>query len=73
MEIHFQLTAMAPKGSHNGMGEATARALMLTSGINQCLTLDRNHVKGFVSEHISGLIQIDNVCGVQDARAYEFI
>jgi hypothetical protein len=34
MSIPVQLTAMAPKGSHKGMGKATATAKMLTLVIN---------------------------------------
>jgi hypothetical protein len=62
---------MAPKGSRKGKGKATARATMPTSVINRCLTLDRDRIKGFISEHIRGLIQIYNVCGVKDERAWD--
>jgi hypothetical protein len=71
MKIDFQLTAMAPMGSSKGKGKA--RANMLSSVISQCLSLDYNHIKGFISENIHGLIQIYNVCGIKDARALDFI
>ena len=62
---------MAPKGSRKGKGKATARAKMPTSVINRRLSLDRDRIKGFVSEHIRGLIRIYNVCGVKDERAWD--
>jgi len=64
-----QLAAMAPKGSRKGRGKATARAKMPTSVINRRLWLDQDCMKGFISEHICGLIQIYNLCGVKDERA----
>jgi hypothetical protein len=64
---------MAPKGSRKGKAEATARAKMLTSVINRLLSLDRDHKKGFISEHIGGLIQIYNLCGIMDERAWDLI
>jgi len=60
---------MAPKGSSRGKGKA--RAKMPTSVINRRLLLDRNRIKGFISEHIHGLIRIYNVCGVKDERAWD--
>jgi hypothetical protein len=60
---------MAPKGSSKGKGQA--RAKMPTSVINRQLSLDRNSVKGLISEHICGLIQRYNVCGVKDERAWD--
>jgi len=62
---------MAPKGSHKGKGKSTARAKMPTSVINRRLSLDRDSIKGFISEHIRGLIRIYNVCGVKDERAWD--
>jgi len=62
---------MAPKGSSKGKGEATARAKMPTSVINRRLSLDRDRIKEFISEHIRGLIRIYNVCGVKDERAWD--
>jgi hypothetical protein len=59
---------MAPKGSSEGLGKA--RAKMPTSVINRHLSLDRDRVKGFISEHIRGLIRIYNVCGVKHERAW---
>ena len=60
---------MAPKGSSKGKGKA--RAKMPTSVINRRLSLDRDRIKGFISEHIRGLIRIYNVCGVKDERAWD--
>ena len=60
---------MAPKG--NSRGEGKARAKMPTSVINRRLSLDRDCIKGFISEHIRGLIQIYNVCSVKDYRAWD--
>jgi hypothetical protein len=60
---------MAPKGSSKRKGKA--RAKMPTSVINRRLSLDRNRIKGFISEHICGLILIYNVCGVKDERALD--
>jgi len=62
---------MAPKGSRKGKRKATARAKMRTSVINRCLSLDRDRIKGFISEHIRGPIRIYNVCGVKDERAWD--
>ena len=62
---------MAPKGSHRGKGKA--RAKMPTPGINQPLSLDRDRIKGFISEHIHGLIQIYNVCSVNNERAWDLV
>jgi hypothetical protein len=58
---------MAPNGSSKGKGKA--RPKMTTSVINRRLSLDREGIKGFISEHILGLIRIYNVCGVKDDRA----
>ena len=66
MLIHFQLTVMAPKSICKGKGKATASAKIPTSVINWRLSLDRDHIKGFISEHIRGLIQIYSVWGVKD-------
>jgi hypothetical protein len=68
MLIDFRLTAMAPKASRRGMGKATARANMTTSVINRGQSLDPEHMKGFISEHIRGLIRIFNVCGIKNVR-----
>jgi hypothetical protein len=62
---------MAPKGSCKGKGKATTRAKMPTSGINRGLALDRDRIKGFISEHICGLIWIYNVCGVKDEWCWD--
>jgi len=44
---------------------------MPTSVINRRLSLDRNRIKGFISEYIRGLVRIYNVCGVEDERAWD--
>jgi len=62
---------MAPKGSREGKGKATARVKMPTSVINRHLSLDRDRIKGFISEHIRGVIRIYNLCGVKDERAWD--
>jgi hypothetical protein len=45
---------------------------MPTSVIHQGLSLDRDQIMAFISEHICGLIQIYNLCGVEDERAWDF-
>jgi hypothetical protein len=60
---------MAPKGGRKGKGKA--RGKKATSVINRHLSLDRDHIKGFISEHIGGLIRIYNLCGVKDERAWD--
>jgi hypothetical protein len=62
---------MAPNGSRKGKGKTTARAKMVTSGINQRMSLDQDRIKGFISEHISRLIRIYNVCGVKHKMAWD--
>jgi hypothetical protein len=62
---------MAPKGSRKG--KRKARAKMPTSVINRPLSLDRDCIKGFISEHFRGLIQIYNVCGVPEERAWDLL
>jgi len=42
---------------------------MPTSVINRRLSLDWDRIKGFISQHICGLIRIYNVCGIMDDRA----
>jgi len=44
---------------------------MPTSDINRRLSLDWDRMKRFISEHIRGLIQIYNVCGVKHERAWD--
>jgi hypothetical protein len=73
MEIHFQLTTMAPKGSRKGKGKAIARAKILTLFINRHMSLDQDRIKGFISAHIRGLTRICNVCGVKDERAWDLL
>jgi hypothetical protein len=58
---------MAPMGSSKGKGKASAK--MPTSVINQCLSLDQDCRKGFILQHLRGLIRICKVCGVNDERA----
>jgi len=60
---------MAPRGSHKAKGKA--RAKMPTSVMNRHLSLDRDWINGFVSEHIRGLIRIYNVCDVKHERAWD--
>jgi len=62
---------MAPRGSRTGQGTATAWAKMPTLVKNQRLSLHRDRIKRFISEHIRGLIQIYNVRGVKDERAWD--
>jgi len=60
---------MAPNDSCKGKEKATARATMPTSVINRRLSLDGDCMKGFISDHIRGLIWIFNVSGVKDGWA----
>jgi len=62
---------MAPEGSHKGKGKA--RSKMPTSVMNRRLSLDRDRIKGVISEHIHGLTRIYNVCDVKDERAWDII
>jgi len=71
MEIYFQLTVMAPKGSCKGKGKATATAKVPTLVINRHLSLDQEYIKHFIVERILGLIWIYNVCGVKYGRAWD--
>ena len=66
----FELTLMAPKGTTKGNGMTTAK--MQTPVINRSLSLDREHLKGFILEHIHGLILINNVCIINNERAWDF-
>jgi len=50
MDIHFQLTVMAPTGSRKRKG--TAQAKMPTLFINPRLLLDRDGIQGIISEDI---------------------
>jgi hypothetical protein len=61
---------MAPKGSSKG--KRKARAKMPTSVINRRPLLDLGPMEGFISQHISGLIRIYNVCNLRDERAWDF-
>jgi len=70
MWIHFLLTAMALNSSRKAKWKATTRAKMPTSGINWCLSLNCDGIKGYISEYIHTLTQIYNVWGVQDERAW---
>jgi len=60
---------MAPKGSSKGKGKPKAK--MPISVINRRSSLDWDRIKGFLWEHIRGLIRINNVCGVKDERAWD--
>jgi len=62
---------MAPMCSGKGKGKATARAKMLTSVINGRLSLDQDRLKGFILDHICGLIQIYTAFGIGDERAWD--
>jgi len=62
---------MAPNVCSKGKEKATARAKMLTSVINRCLLLDRDHRKGSISDRIRGLIPIYDVPGIKDERAWD--
>jgi len=44
---------------------------MQTSVVDQHLSLDQDSIEEFISEHIRRLIQIYNLCGVQDERAWD--
>jgi len=39
--------------------------------MNRRLSLDRDGIKGLISEHVRKLIRIYNVCGVKDERAWD--
>jgi hypothetical protein len=69
MEIHFQLTAMAPMGSSKAKGKA--RAKIPTLVINRYLSFDWDRIKGFISQHIHGLIWIYNVSGIKYEREWD--
>jgi len=71
ISIHFQLPGMAPKDSRKEKGKATGRAKMPASVINRRLSLDRDQIMGFMSEHIRGLIRIYNVRSIKDERAWD--
>jgi hypothetical protein len=60
---------MAPTGSSKGKGKA--RAKMPKSVINRGLSWDRERIKGFISEHIRGLLQIYKVCSVKDETGWD--
>jgi len=44
---------------------------MPTLVINRLLSLDQDHIKGFISELIHGLIWIYNVCGIKNEMAWD--
>jgi hypothetical protein len=56
-----------------GNGMATARANMMTSGIYQQLSSDRDCIMESISEHIHRLIRIHNVCTVNDEMSWNHI
>jgi hypothetical protein len=62
---------MASQGSCKGKRNATPRAKLPTSVINRRLSLDRDRIKGVISEHIRGLIRICNICGVKDKSPWD--
>jgi len=57
---------MATKGRREGKGKATVSGKVPTSVMNRRLSFDWDSIKGFVSEHIRGLIRIYIVCCVKD-------
>jgi len=67
--IDFQLGEMAPKGSHQGKTNKTARAKMPTSVINQHLSLDRDRMQKLILEHIRGPMRRYNAHRVKDEMA----
>jgi hypothetical protein len=67
----FSIHIDGTKGQQQGKGKA--RVKMPTSVINRSLSLDRNRIQGFISEHIRGLIRIYNVCSVKDERAWDLV
>jgi len=71
MYIHFQLAPITPKGSRKGKRKATDRPKLPTWVINRRLSLDRDRIKAFISEHICGLLKIYNVCSINDERAWD--
>jgi len=73
MLIHFLLTAMAPKGSFKWMGKAMTTAKMPTAVIVWDPSLDRDHIKAFISEHIRGLILIFTICGFKNKGARDLM
>jgi len=60
---------MAVKSSCKGNGKA--RAMMPTSVLNGRLSLDRDCIQGFISEHLGGLIWIYNFPGIKDERVWD--
>jgi len=60
---------MATKGSCKG--KWNVRAKLPTWVINRRLLLDRDRIKGFILEHIRGVIQLYNVCGVKDESTWD--
>ena len=60
---------MAPKGISKVKGKA--RAKMPTMIINRRLSLDRDRIQGFISEHICALVRIYNVCSINDGTAWD--
>jgi hypothetical protein len=60
---------MAPKGSSKQKGKATVKMPTLVS--NRRLSFDQDRIKGFILEHICGLIRIYNVCDINDERAWD--
>jgi hypothetical protein len=62
---------MAPKGSCKGNGKAPGRVEMPTLVINQHLSLDCDHMKGFISAHLSGDIWFYNVYSVMDTWVWD--
>jgi hypothetical protein len=62
---------MAPKGTCEGKGKISAKANIPTLLINRRLSLDWDCIKGFIAEHIRGLMRIYNDCGVNDNGGWD--
>jgi len=46
---------------------------MPTSVINRRWLLDRDHIQGVISEHISGPIPLYTVCDIKDERGWDLL
>jgi len=69
----FSTRSDGTKGEPQGKGEDNSYAKMPTLVINRRLTLDRDHIQGFMSEQIHSLVRIYNVCGVQAERDWDLV
>ena len=71
MSIQFQIPAVAPMGSIKGKGKENTTATMHTLVVSRWLWLDRDHIQGFISNHICALIWLCNVCGIKNEREWD--